>query len=105
MGRGKAAGIDAPVDLPAGWRYVQWRVENIGELQRFLEDFDVRLRPAPGDHMLVQGKYTGMDLQLSPGDCLIIKPAEDDSGEQIGMIHSKNAIHHRESETLHFEQR
>lgn len=103
MGRGKAAGIDAPVDLPKGWRWVQWRVENIDELARFLEGFDVRMRPIPGDGMLVQARYTHMNLQLSPGDVLIVKPAVDDSGEQLGMIHAKTAIEHRESEDLHLQ--
>jgi hypothetical protein len=103
MGRGKASGIDDPVDLPKGWRWIQWRVENDGELVEFLEGFDVRMRRAPGDHMLVQARHTGLNLQLSPGDCLVIKPATDSEPEQLGLIHSKNAIHHRESETLHLE--
>ena len=103
MGRGKASKIDDPVDLPAGWKYIQWRVENAEDLAIFLEEWDVRMRRAPGDHMLVQGRYTGLSLQLSPGDILIIKPATDSWPEQRGMIHSKNAIHHRESETLHLQ--
>jgi len=103
MGRGKATGIDAPVDLPKGWRWIQWRIENADELAVFLEGYDVRMRRAPGDHMLIQARHTGMNLQLSPGDCLVIKPADDDTGEQLGMIHSRNAIQYRESETLHLK--
>jgi len=101
--RGKASRIDAPTDLPAGWKFIQWKVENADELVVFLEPYDVRMRRAPGDHMLIQGRHTGMNLQLSPGDCLVIKPATDDTGEQLGMIHSASAIYHRESETLHLE--
>lgn len=104
MGRGKAAGIAEPTDIPKGWKWVQWRVENPDELAVFLEDFVVRMRRAPGDHMLIQspskGPLPGMNLQLSPGDCLVIRPAEDDSGEQLAVIHSSAAVHHRESELI-----
>ena len=32
----------------------------------------VRIKPIPGDQLLIQGAFTKMDLQLSPGDCLIL---------------------------------
>ena len=102
MGRGKASGIAAPVDLPKGWRWVQWKVENPDELAEFLEPFVVRMRRAPGDHMLIQSPGPhGMNLQLSPGDVLVCRPAEDDSGEQLAVIHSAQAREYRESETPH----
>jgi hypothetical protein len=102
MGRGKASGFDDPVDLPKGWKWVQWRVENADELAVFLEDFVVRMRRAPGDHMLIQSPGDrGMNLQLSPGDVLVIRPAEDESGEQLGVIHSPQAVEYRESEEPH----
>jgi len=97
--RGKAAQID-PIDVPKGWKYVQWKVENPDELAVFLEPFVVRMRRAPGDHMLIQSPG-GMNLQLSPGDCLVIKPATIDCpNEQLGVIHSPMAKHHRESESI-----
>ena len=102
MGRGFAAGID-PVEMPEGWRGIQWLVENADELAVFLEDYDVRMRRIPGHGMLVQGRNTGMSLQLMPGDCLVIRPALDDSGEQLGVIHSPKAVEYRESETLHLK--
>jgi hypothetical protein len=98
MGRGKAARIDDNLNVPDGWRYVQWRVENADELAVFLEDFVVRMRRAPGDHMLIQGAGGGLSLQLSPGDCLVIRPALDDSGEQLGVIRSKLSHYFKESE-------
>ena len=102
MGRGKSSGIEAPVDLPSGWKWVLWKVENPDELAIFLEDFVVRMRRAPGDHMLIQSPGAhGMNLQLSPGDVLVCRPAEDDSGEQLGVIKSKLSDEFKESETPH----
>ena len=103
MGRGFASQIDQNVKVPDGWRYVQWLVENPDELAVFLEPYDVRMRRIPGNGMLVQARHTGMNLQLMPGDCLVIRPATDDSGEQLGVIYSPMAKEHRESETLHLE--
>ena len=90
-------------DVPKGWKAIQWVVENADDLAVFLEDYDVRMRRIPGHGMLVQGRNTGMNLQLMPGDCLVIKPALDDSGEQLGVIYSPKAVEYRESETLHLE--
>lgn len=97
----KPNGNTGKVEIPNGWKYIQWRVENADELAIFLEDYDVRMRRMPGDGMLVQGRLNGMNLQLMPGDCLVIRPAQDDSGEQLGVIHSAKAREFRESETLH----
>ena len=72
-GRGVAASIPLPRDLPKVDAYVQWRVENQEEVARFLEPFMVRLSPIPGDQLLIQGAITGMDLQVSPGDVLILQ--------------------------------
>ena len=103
MGRGKAASLSSalgPVELPDGWRGIQWRVENPDELAVFLEDFMVRMRRAPGDLMLVQSPgEKGLNLTLYPGDILVIRPALDDSGEQLGIVRSKLAHHFAESET------
>ena len=103
MGRGKAASLSSalgPVELPYGWRGIQWRVENPDELAVFLEDFMVRMRRAPGDLMLIQSPgEKGLNLTLYPGDILVIRPALDDSGEQLGLVRSKLAHHFANSET------
>lgn len=101
MASGKAANIEQPVDLPSGWKWIQWKVENADELAVFLEDFVVRMRRAPGDHMLIQAPGGLMTLQLSPGDVLVIRPAVDDSGEQLGVIKSSHSDEFKESETPH----
>lgn len=100
---GRFDGKIPTVDVPKGWKAIQWVVENADDLAIFLEDYDVRMRRIPGHGMLIQGRTTGMNLQLMPGDALVIRPALDDSGEQLGVIYSANAIEHRESETLHLE--
>lgn len=97
----KPNGVSDEIDLPKGWRAIQWQVENADDLAVFLEDYDVRMRRMPGDGMLIQGRHKGMSIQLMPGCCLVIRPAEDDSGEQLGVIHGPNYAEYVESETLH----
>jgi hypothetical protein len=103
MGRGKAAALESklgPVELPAGWRGVQWRVENADELAVFLEEHIVRMRRAPGDLMLIQSPgEKGLNLTLYPGDVLVIAPNANDSGERLGVVRSQLAHHFAESET------
>lgn len=105
MGRGKAAALSSklgPVELPPGWRGIQWRVENPDELAVFLEDFVVRMRRAPGDLMLIQSAGgSKMNLTLYPGDILVVAPKVDDSGERLGVVRSALAHHFAESETPH----
>lgn len=101
MGRGVADKFEK-LDLPKGWKWVQWKVENPDELAVFLEDFVVRMRRAPGDLMLIQSPGDrGMNLTLYPGDCLVIRPAADESGDQLGVVRSKLAREFAESETPH----
>lgn len=84
-------------DLP----WVQWRVENVEEMLRFLEDYDVRIREIPGHQIVIQGRYTGMNLQLSPGDCLVLWPASSEHPrEQLGVIQAGNVALHRETDGL-----
>jgi hypothetical protein len=101
VGKGKADYLRQQLpNMPKGWRWVQWLVENPDELAVFLEDFLVRMRRAPGDLMLIQSPGEGgMNLTLYPGDVLVVRPALDDSGEQLGVIRSKLAHHFAESET------
>lgn len=84
--------------MPEGWRGVQWLVENPDELAVFLEDYTVRMRRAPGDMMLIQSPGK-LNITLYPGDVLVIRPALDDSGEQLGVVRSAMAKEFAESET------
>lgn len=88
--------LSEPTDLP-NVPSVQWRVENMEEVARFLEEFEVRMRPAPGDQLLVQG-LGGMNLQLSPGDVLVLH--EKEGRAQLGVIRVPESVAHREGELL-----
>lgn len=91
-GRGVAAAIPMPRDLPKVDKYIQWRVENQEEFARFLEPFMVRIKPIPGDQLLIQGAITGMDLQISPGDVLIL------NNDQLGVVRIPESEKYRESD-------
>ena len=91
-GRGVAASIPLPRDLPKVDGYCQWRVENQEEVARFLEPFMVRIKPIPGDQLLLQGAITGMDLQVSPGDIIILQ------GDQLAVIQIPESKKYRESD-------
>lgn len=91
-GRGVAAAIPLPRDLPQVDAYIQWRVENQEEVARFLEDFMVRIKPIPGDQLLIQGAFTGMDIQVSPGDVLVLNKG------QLGVVRIPESAKFRESD-------
>jgi hypothetical protein len=42
-----------------------------------------------------------MNLQLSPGDVLVILPATDNTGEKLGVVKSSLSDQFKESETPH----
>lgn len=92
--------LPRPKDLPdVPW--VQWRVENVEEMARFLEDFMVRMVPIPGDQLLIQTAFTRGDIQLSPGDCLVLWPATAERpNEQLGVIRAPESILHREADGI-----
>ena len=99
-GQGKAAQIDRPTDLPKGLAYVQWRVENPDEVAVFLEPFVCRIRRVLGDQIIVIFPGGG-NLQLSPGDCLVVLPrTKANHSDKLGVIHAKTTPAYRETETL-----
>lgn len=98
--------LDLPSDMP-DLPWVQWRVENVEEMYRFLEDeiankFDVRVRMVniPGNQILIQTAVLTADLQLSPGDCLVIHQDPVRNIPRLGVIRSKNSVPHREADGL-----
>ena len=98
--QGKAAQIERLTDLPKGLKYIQWRVENIDELAVFLEPFVCRIRRILGDQIIVIFPGGG-NLQLSPGDCLVVQPrASELQSDKLGVIHAKTTPAYRETETL-----
>jgi hypothetical protein len=92
--------LPRPSDLPdVPW--VQWRVENQEEMARFLEDFMVRMVRVPGDQLLIQGAFSKMDIQLSPGDLLVLWPATSERpNEQLGVVRAPESVVHREADGL-----
>lgn len=99
MGRGKASKIAMPSNLPAGLKYIQWRVENHEDLAVFLEPFVCRIRRVLGDQMVVIFPGGG-SLQLSPGDCLVIMPEGPEGNERLGVLHAASTLAYRNVETL-----
>ncbi len=61
-------------DLPN----VQWRCDNIDEIQDFIKDFEARCIP-DGDRLLLQA-WGGLNTVLEPGDCLVMR------GDSLGII-------------------
>ena len=62
--------IETPVDMP-NVPWVQWRVENLEEFSRFIEDnivnalgVRVRVSRVPGDQLVLQTVVLNSDLQL-----------------------------------------
>lgn len=97
--------LETPGDMPSGFPWVQYRVENFEEMARFLEDeiankfgVPIRMVPIPGHQVLIQTAVIGADLQLSPGDCLIVHP--DMGRPRLGVVRAKNSVAHREADGL-----
>jgi len=100
MGRGPAAKIDAPRDLPTGCKWVQWKVENYHDVARFLEDFVVHVRKAPPNKLLItmQGGRNIKTLEVNPGDTLVMRPETAMSGPALGLVPAPDRDRFRESE-------
>ena len=85
--------------------WVQWRVENIQEMARFIEDeivnrLDVRVRVShvPGDQLVIQTPVFNSDLQLSPGDCLVVH--EHAGRPRLGVVRARESVAIREADGL-----
>ena len=72
---------------------VQWKVDNLDEIEHLLRFHEFRCRP-DGDDLLIQG-YGGLNTHLAPGDSLILDgdrlgilrvPAEPDSAGSAVMV-------------------
>lgn len=89
--------LPTPTDMP-NVPWVQWRVENMEELLRFLEPYVVRVKRIPGDQVLIQTPVVNSDLQLSPGDCLVIE--KNGGKERLGIVRARNSVPHREADGI-----
>ncbi len=52
----------------------------------------VRIKPIPGDQLLIQGAITGSDFQVSPGDVLVLTDG------RIGVVRIPESEKYRESD-------
>jgi len=57
---------------------VQWRLDNLDEIEAMLEPFHARCRQ-DGDDLLIQS-IGGLDTHISPGDCLLL------DGDRLGIL-------------------
>jgi hypothetical protein len=48
--------------------------------------------PIPGNQLLVQGAFTGVDIQVSPGDVLVLKDG------RLGVVRIPESAKFRESD-------
>ena len=78
--------------------WIQWRVENVEEMLRFLEPYEVRMVAIPGDQLLIQTRWTRGDIQLAPGDSLIV--VEQDGMPRLGVIRVPASLQTREGDNL-----
>jgi len=78
--------------------WIQWRVENLEEMHRFLEDYQVRMVPVPGDQLVIQTAWTKGDIQLSPGDCLALM--EHEGRKRLAVVRVPASLQVREGDGL-----
>lgn len=96
--------LEKPTDMPkVPW--VQWRVENIDELAEWIErhvatpfNVPVRFLPALGHQIVLQTDIVNSDLQLSPGDCLVLH--EHNGRPRLGIVRARNSVPFREADGL-----
>lgn len=89
--------LERPTDMPdVPW--VQWRVENLEEMMRFLENFEVRVGRIPGDQLLIQTRWTRADIQLAPGDSLVLM--ENEGRQRLGVVRVPESLQTMEGDGL-----
>ena len=81
--------------------WMQWRVENIEEMARFLEDYQVRMKLIPGDQLLIQTAHIHGDIQLSPGDSLVLM--ENEGRKRLGVVRVPASLQVREGDGMKTE--
>ena len=93
-----------PSDMP-DLPWVQWRVENLDEFARFLEDeivnkFNARVfvKNIPGNQLLIQTHVINSDMQLSPGDCLVVHT--QNGRPRLGIVRARDSVPFREADGL-----
>ena len=63
---------------------VQWKVDNLDEVQAFLEPFHARCRQDTDDRLLIQA-VGGLSTHIAPGDSLILR------GDSLGILRAPTA--------------
>ena len=81
-------------DIPC----VQWRVENREEIARFLEAYEVRIVDVPGNQLVIQTPIINSDIQLSPGDYLVLE--QNGERERLGVVRVRDSVPFREADGL-----
>ena len=66
-------------DLLKRYPHVQWRVDNLDEIEALLVDHEARMRVDTDDRLLLQA-VGGLDTHLMPGDCLLL------DGDRLGIV-------------------
>lgn len=96
--------LEVPTDMP-DLPWIQWRVENLEEFSRFIEDQIVnrlgarmRVVRAPGDQLILQTHVFNSDLQISPGDCLVIH--EQGGQPRLGLVRARSSVPIREADGI-----
>ena len=57
---------------------VQWKLDNIEEIERILEPFEARVAK-DDDRLLIQA-WGGLNTHLDPGDCIVL------DGNRLGIL-------------------
>jgi hypothetical protein len=78
--------------------WIQWRVENMEELDRFLEEFVVDIRRVPGDQVVIRTPELNSEIQLSPGDCLVMLPHQ--GRWRLGVVRAPASVPIREADGI-----
>lgn len=96
--------LPRPSDMP-DLPWVQWRVENVEEMVKFIEDnvtnpFQVNCRftRIPGDQLLLETPVVNSALQLSPGDCLVLHT--QNGRPRLGIVRARESVVFREADGI-----